>query len=198
MPSSTTASSSQIEQYANRFRSVRAEAQSLVAGVSDEVLLRPPEPGRWSAAQCFDHLNTVGWLLLSRMERQINDAQEHGPFGEEPFRYGFVSRTMIWLMQPTSNVPIPAPSSYTPDAPFTLQAHTVVTEFLQLQDDLVDCVHRSKGLDLRRVRVPSPAAPILTISLGAWYEATIAHERRHLAQAESAVAAVRAIERPPE
>lgn len=190
MPSPTTASSSQIERYAQDFRAIRNEAQSLAEGVPDEVLLRPPEPGRWSAAQCLDHLNTAGWLLLARMERQINDAKEHGPFGEGPFRYGFVSRTMIWLMQPTSNVPIPAPTSYKPDAPSTLQAHAVVTEFLQLQDDLVDCVQRSKGLDLRRVRVPSPAAPILTISLGAWYEATIAHERRHLAQAEAAVAAV--------
>jgi hypothetical protein len=40
--------------------------------------------------------------------------------------------------------------------------------------------------------VASPALPILSISLGAWYEATIAHEQRHLKQARDAVEHVRA------
>lgn len=179
--------STQIERYARGFREIKSRAEELVASHSDDALNTPPAPDAWTAVQCLDHLNTAGWLLLTRIERQINHAEEQGIVGNGPFRYGFVSRTMIRLMQPTSSVSIPAPPSFMPDAPSTLDPHAVATEFVQLQDDFIRCCQRSKGLDLRRIRVPSPALPILSISLGAWYEATIAHEQRHLKQAEEAV-----------
>ena len=189
MPTPATASS-QIDGYIRGFREVKTDAKRLVDETDDTVLCRQPAPGEWSAVQCLDHLNTAGWLLLTRMERQMNDAQENGPFGEEPFEYGFVSRTFVRLMDPESSVSIPAPSSYEPSDDDTLDPHAVTTEFLQLQDDLISCVEQSKGLDLRRVRVPSPALPIVSISLGAWYEATIAHENRHLVQARNAISRI--------
>jgi len=190
MSTPATASPSQIDRYAKHFREIKADAEALIESTDHSVLRTPPAPGEWSAVQCLDHLNTAGWLLLARMERQINDAQENGPFGEEPFRYGFVSRTFIRLMNPESRLSIPAPPSYEPEMQDTLEPHAVATEFLQLQDDLLACIERSRGLDLRRVRVPSPALPIVSLSLGAWYEATIAHEKRHLSQARKAVSRV--------
>lgn len=185
MPTPATASS-QIDEYIRGFREIKSDAKELVEETDDRVLCQQPGPGEWSAAQWLDHLNTAGWLLLTRMERQINDAQENGPFGEEPFRYGFISRTFVRLMDPESSVSIPAPPSYEP-ADHALEPHAVATEFIQLQDDFIHCVESSRGLDLRRVRVPSPALPIFSISLGAWYEATIAHENRHLTQARKAI-----------
>lgn len=190
MPTPATAPPSQIDEYANRFREIKTDAEALINNTDDSTLRTPPAPGEWSAVQCLDHLNTAGWLLLARIERQINDAQENGPYGEEPFQYGFVSRMFIRLMNPESRLSIPAPPSYEPEMKDTLEPHAVATEFLQLQDDLLGCIERSRGLDLRRVRVPSPALPIVSLSLGAWYEATIAHEKRHLTQARNAVARV--------
>lgn len=189
MPTPATASS-QIDGYIQGFRGVKADAKHLVDQTDDHVLVQQPAPGEWSAAQCLDHLNIAGWLLLARMERQINDAQENGPYGEEPFEYGFISRTFVRLMDPESPVSIPAPPSYKPSDDGTLDPHTATKEFVQLQDDFIHCIEDSKGLDLRRVRVPSPALPIVSISLGAWYEATIAHENRHLTQARNAISRI--------
>jgi len=190
MPSSGTAAPP-IQPYLTGFQTIKRDAEALIHSAEEDVLNTAPAPDAWSAVQCLDHLNTAGWLLLTRMERRINDAKENGPFGEGPFRYGFVSRIMIRLMQPSSRLSIPAPPSYEPDARSTLDPHAVTTEFLQLQDDFIACCQRSEGLDLRNVRVASPALPILSISLGAWYEATIAHEQRHLKQARDAVERVR-------
>ncbi|HHP7239567.1 DinB family protein [Longibacter sp.] len=191
MPSPGTTAPA-IQPYLTGFQTIKRDAEALIHSAEDDVLNTAPAPDAWSAIQCLDHLNTAGWLLLTRMERRINDAEENGPFGQGPFRYGFVSRIMIRLMQPSSILSIPAPSSYTPDARHTLETNAVATEFLQLQDDFIACCERSEGLDLRKVRVASPAMPILSISLGAWYEATIAHEQRHLKQARDAVERVRA------
>lgn len=182
----------QLEEYARDFKALKSEAETLVADAGEAELNQAPASGAWTAVQCLAHLNTAGWLLLARMERQIDEARENGPYGDPPFTYGFVSRTFVRMMQPDSTLSIPSPPSYKPDPPYTLTSGAVTEEFLQLQDDLLACVEQSEGLDLRRVRVPSPALPILSISLGAWYEATIAHERRHLAQARRAVEAVQA------
>lgn len=182
----------QLEQYTRDFEALKSEAETLVAEAGEAELNQAPASGAWTAVQCLAHLNTAGWLLLTRLERQISDAHENGPYGEPPFTYGFASRTFVKMMQPDSSLSIPSPPSYRPDPPYTLTSGAVVDEFLQLQDDLLTCVDRSEGLDLRRVRVPSPALPIFSISLGAWYEATIAHERRHLAQAHRAVESVQA------
>jgi hypothetical protein len=87
-------------------------------------------------------------------------------------------------MKPSSDWTFTAPSVFEPDTPETLYPRETVEEFRGLQDQFASCVGQAEGLDLRRIRVASPAVPLLRISLGAWFEATIAHEERHLRQAE--------------
>ena len=45
-------------------------------------------------------------------------------------------------------------------------------------------LNSANGLDLERIRVRSPAVPLIKLSLGAAFEIQAAHERRHLLQAE--------------
>ena len=69
-----------------------------------------------------------------------------------------------------------------PPSPDTLSPPAVLDDFCALQDEFADCVQAAEGLDLRRIRVGSPALLLLRISLGAWFEAHLGHERRPLAQ----------------
>lgn len=173
----------QLENYRSGFRDLKEEATTLVADVDSELLRTHPDPEMWSAVQCIDHLNTAGWLLLQSMERAIQRGQAEGPYGEPPFEYGFVSRWFVRVLKPSSDWTFDAPSLFEPDAPNTLYPGEVVDEFLALQDQLSECVVDAEGLDLRRIRLASPAIPLLRLSLGAWFEATLAHEHRHLGQA---------------
>jgi len=43
--------------YEDQLRSIRQDAEGLMAGLSDAQFNWPPAPGRWSMAGCFDHLN---------------------------------------------------------------------------------------------------------------------------------------------
>lgn len=174
----------QLEQYRNGFLQRKNDARSLLDGVEDDLLTRQPEPETWSVAQVFDHMNTAGWLLLRSLEDAIQKAQEEGPFGKPPFQYGFISRWFVRSMRPSSGWSFTAPSVFEPDATDRLYPKESVKDFCALQDQFADCVTASQELDLRRIRVPSPALPLLRISLGAWFEATLAHEERHLKQAE--------------
>jgi hypothetical protein len=60
----------------------------------------------------------------------------------------------------------------------------VLAEFAKLQGELVRLLRRAHGLDLARVKVPSPVTSLLRLSLGQWFHFLAAHERRHLWQAE--------------
>lgn len=175
----------QLRTYRSAFLDLKSTARTLIQDVDDEILNERPTPDAWSVSQIFDHVNTAGWLLLARIEEALQRAHDGGPRGEPPFRYGIVSRWFVNAMQPSSRWTFTAPSVFEPDAPHTLHPREAVREFLALQDDFAACVERAHELDLRRIRVTSPAVPFLWISVGAWFEATIAHERRHLEQARS-------------
>jgi len=49
-------------------------------------------------------------------------------------------------------------------------------------------LERADGLDLRRVKVPTPVVRWFGLSLGSTFAQAAAHERRHLAQARRVLA----------
>lgn len=175
----------QLEAYRTGFHDLKTEATALIGEADDARLATPPDAETWAVVQLFDHMNTAGWLLLHELEDAIQAGRRDGPFGEPPFEYGFVSRWFVRSVEPSSGWSFTAPSVFEPDAPSMLHPDEVTEEFRGLQDQFADCVAAADGLDLRRIRVSSPAVPLLRISLGAWFEATLAHERRHLAQARA-------------
>ncbi len=181
----------QLDGYRTGFVEFKDEATALVTDVDADTMQRRPDPNGWSVVQCIDHLNTTGWLLLRSMEEKIQRGHDDGPYGEPPFEYGVVSRWFVHVLKPSSGWTFDAPSLFEPDAPNTLYPTEVIDEFLALQDQLAECVEAAEGLDLRRIRFGSPAIPLLRISMGAWFEATLAHERRHLNQARRTLRAVR-------
>ena len=181
----------QLDGYRTGFVDLKGDATALVEDVAPPTMQRRPDPDAWSVVQCIDHLNTSGWPLLRSMEDQIQRGRARGLHGEPPFEYGVVSRWFVHVLEPSSGWTFDAPSLFEPDAPDTLYPNEVIDEFLGLQDQFRDCVEGADGLDLRRIRFGSPAIPLLRISLGAWFEAALAHERRHLAQARRALRAVR-------
>lgn len=180
----------QLEDYRSGFIALKDDATRLVDDVEADLLARRPDPETWAVVQVFDHVNTAGWLLLNPMEDAIQTGRAEGPYGEPPFQYGMISRWFVRSMQPSSGWTFTAPSVFEPDDEQTLRPGEVVEEFRALQDQFAACVAHAEGLDLRRIRIPSPAVPLLYISLGAWFEASVAHQRRHLEQARQILAAL--------
>ena len=173
----------QLTRYHTGFLDLKEEATALTADLNPDAFTRRPDPDTWSVAELLDHMNTAGWLLLQSLEITVQDAQESGPFGTPPFEYGFISRWFVRSMKPSSDWTFSAPEAFEPRAPETIYPNEALEEFRALQDQFANCVEAADGLDLRRIRVSSPAVPLLRISLGAWFEATIAHQERHLTQA---------------
>lgn len=179
----------QLQDYARQFEALKEEAQVLVKGMGDEAFNWRPAPDRWSVGECLDHVNVTGRLLVPKLDDAIAQGRERGLTAEGPFDYGWLGSWWIKQMQPSARRHFTSPRVFEPSSS-TLDKDEVVQAFIILQDDLIARLHAADGLDLRRIKAPSAAFSLLRLSLGAWFESTVAHEKRHLAQARRVVAGV--------
>ncbi len=175
--------SRELQGFCNDFSSLKEQVRQLSADLTGEQFSWKPAEKKWSVAECLDHLNVGGGLVLSALRQAIDRGHRNGIVAEPPFTYGFFSRFFSRIMEPSSRLKMKSVRLYLPAPAAKLEKEPVVTAFMQLQDDFIEQVKRSDGLDLRRIRVASPAIRLLRLSLGAWFAVTIAHEKRHLEQA---------------
>ena len=171
----------QSEEYSAAFLEIRESGVRLLGDLRDDQLNWKPAPDRWSVGECVDHLTITGELLLPGMEAAIASGRARGLTSDGPFAYGWPGRMFIESMQPGGRFTVKTLRLYTPAA--THERLGLSARFTRLQDGFVRALRASDGLDLTRIRVASPANRLLRFCLGVWYEVTIAHERRHLAQA---------------
>lgn len=174
---------SYLRAYRTAFEQVTANVESLTLGLSDEQFNWAPAPEVWSVGQGLVHLNTASEALLPNVERALRHAQTYGPFGTGPFTYGPLSRLFIWSVRPSSPS-LPAPAPYRPPTTSALQRDATLQAFRTLQDRWVAAVEEAAGLDLRKLKAASEAAPFVRLSVGTWFEATPLHQLRHVEQAQ--------------
>lgn len=171
---------SELSEYRRQLRDVRADAEKLVEGLTDDQFNWSPAPGRWSIAECLDHLNS-GWRVLGKLDYKIATATEQGLRGEGPYRHPLLGRLYVRLMEPPPKIRARAPKAYVPKPGQPLSA--VAPRFLELQDEIIRRVIAADGLDLGGIRMSSPISRRFRMSLGQWFAFLAAHERRHLWQA---------------
>jgi len=172
----------ELQGYRDRLAAVREDAAALVGGLSDAQLLWCPAPGRWSIAECLDHLATNALLMLPRLDEAIRQARERGMLGQGPFRYGMMGRWFTRVLEsPPEKVQAKSPKMFLPAR--GLVPAEAVRRFEKAQGDLTALLARANGIDLGRAKAASPAMRLMRFSVGAWLAITVAHEERHLRQA---------------
>lgn len=173
----------ELQRHVGAFEELRDEAHALAAPLSREQFNWRATPEEWSIGQCLDHLNVAGFLLLPRLEEAVEQGHSDGLTGSPPFRYGLVGRLFSHMMRPNPWIRLSSPTAYVPSVEH--EPDVVVPRFVDLQERLTHTVREAEGLHLKRIRVTSPANRLLRLSLGIWFEGTVAHERRHLVQARA-------------
>jgi DinB superfamily len=175
----------EVERLVYQLKVIRQEAEGLVVGMSGPQLDWTPEPGRWSVAQCFAHLNETNRKMADGMEASIQHGRQSNMTGEGPFVYGFVSRLFLRMIEPPVKRRFKAPAAFSaaPGQPWErIQAAWVATH-----DRLDDLLQQANGLDLARIKAQSPASNWLKYPLGMAFWIQTAHDRRHLWQARQII-----------
>ena len=157
---------------------VRERARQLVAGLDDRAFNWSPQRGVWSVAQCIMHLNLSAGPFLEAIDRGM----ELQTPGQGPFRYGPVERWFLRTMEPPVKTRVRTARKFEP--PADLSRDAALSVFLADQDRIVERIRRAQSLHLSRIKVTSPFVPVIRYSLGIALALMVAHERRHLWQAE--------------
>jgi DinB superfamily len=171
----------QLEEYSQQFRQIAGDATLLTAGLTEAQFNWRPAPDQWSIEECLAHLTAAGQVEVDAIEKAVDQAKAKGITGIGPFEYPVWERFILRETEPPVRHQMPSPKHFMPvhGQPLT----GVLPTFLHVQRQFTIQIERADGLDLRRVKVPTPITPLLKLSLGATFIQAAAHERRHLAQA---------------
>ncbi len=174
----------ELAAYQGQFRDNRVAARELCEPLTAERFNWRPADGGWSVAECLTHLNISAALFSEAALRAARDARAQGREGTGPFRYGLLAKIMLWSLNPENRRRYKAPRKFLPP-PTDYEVELVLGEFIASERRWTECLEAASGLDLARVKVPSPAMALLRFPLGATFAIQATHERRHLQQARA-------------
>jgi hypothetical protein len=171
----------ELEQYCKEFDQICTQAKELTEGLNEERFNWRPQPGQWSIEECLAHLLITGNWEIRAIEDAIGHAKSRGLTGAGPFRYGPLERFVLRQTEPPVKRKITTLRHFRPlhGQPVT----AVLPSFLHLQSQLTLLAQGADGLDLARIKVPTPISRLIRLSLGITFAQVAAHERRHLEQA---------------
>jgi len=157
--------------------------RELVVGLTGQQANWRPEPSSWSVAQCLEHVRIVTEEVLPGLEVAIAEAREEGRTATGPFRYGLIGRRFLAGQDPLRRRRVRTLRLYQPSSS-KIELAAAVGRFAAVQATFAEVMTAADGTDLVQVMVPSPAQPLLRLSVGIWLQALPRHTLRHLRQAQ--------------
>jgi hypothetical protein len=162
---------------------IRRRARNLVGDLTAEQLSQRPDPTSWSIAECLAHLNLTAAIVQPKIAAVIERGKKEKIAGQGPFSPGPMGNLMIWIAEPPPKFRLPAPKAIVPKIAHG-EPTDVVAEFMKVQEKWERLIRDSEGLDQKRLKVQSIFPGLPALRLAAPIPWMMAHQRRHLLQAE--------------
>ena len=178
-----------IEEVEAELDEASRRARSLVDGTEGRLFTVRPNPQSWSAAECLSHLSISTELFLPVLRKAIDDARSKGLRGDATPKMDLIGRVLRWFLEP------PIRSRVKTSAPFVPRSvrakSEALAEFATFQHRLKLLLSEAKEIDISKMKVVSPFDKRVKYNVYSAFRIITAHQRRHLWQAEQAVAALR-------
>lgn len=160
-------------------------AIALYQNLPETDLLRKPHPDAWSATECLWHLNSYSKYYLPEIEKVLFTAPE----SIKEYNRGWPGRLMENMMNPAkSNRRFKAFSAHVP--PPQLTPYAEVGSFIDYQEHLLKLLHLAdKGHMNKRISIS--ISRLVKLRLVDIFPFMIAHDERHLQQADRAIQGLR-------
>ena len=164
-------------------------AWQLVRTTDPRLFTVRPNPASWSAAECLSHLSISSEQFLPVLRKAIDDGRAKGLTSDRKPSMDVLGRVLRWFLEPPIRKKVTTTARFVPKS--VRAKADAFGEFSSLQSKLLDLVQEAGGLDLRRLKVVSPFDKRVKYNLYSAFLILVAHQRRHLWQAEQAVAELR-------
>jgi DinB family protein len=172
-----------LDELTGQLNATHARVRELVSGLSPDQLTRRPDPAKWSIAECLAHLNLTASIAQPKIAAAISHGRQANITGTGPFSPGIIGRLLIWIAEPPPKFNLRAPKYISPEIAHGDPAK-VVADFQKFQDGWEKLIRDCEGLHQKRIKVPSLFPGMPRLRLAAPIPWLLAHQRRHLAQAE--------------
>ena len=182
-----------LEDAIRRYEGALILCHDVLSGLDEAAAHRAPEKG-WSVAQCIDHVVISGTKMAARLEGEIQRAREltRTARSSRPARFGWFDRLFVWALgrgkDGKAATRVKTGEAFEPGAGRSIPI--LESEFIALQDRLIQAARSANGLDLADIKVRSILNENFQFALGAWFVGLAAHQERHLDQAMRARKAI--------
>ncbi|MFN0170131.1 MAG: DinB family protein [Bryobacteraceae bacterium] len=156
-------------------------AKKLVEGLPEEALLRRPWPDRWSIAENLQHLDLTSKAYFPILDEAAARGLREADYGNRPFRLDFWGFALKWYLEPPSRMKAKTTKPFEPP-----NSAGALEAFLRSQAQIGQRFESLKGLAIDKIKIRSPFAEQVRYSVWSALNLIVAHERRHLWQAEQA------------
>lgn len=146
-----------------------------------------PTPKSWSANECLQHLNSYGQFYLPAIESVMSISEKRE--SSTQFSPGWLGNYFTKLMMPLADGHVlkkmNSPKDHSPKT--MIDSPLVISEFIDQQEKLLALLNTSKKFDINKAKVGISIAPFIKLKLGDVFRFVIAHQVRHILQAERAL-----------
>jgi hypothetical protein len=165
-----------------------ARARDLVDAIDGRIFTIRPHPNSWSAAECLAHLSLTTESFLPLLQSAIEDGKKRKVTTSKPPKMDLIGRLMRWFLEPPMRSRVKTTAPFVPRS--TRAKSEAFAEFASLQNRLLAILGDTEGLDLTKLKIVSPFDKRMKYNLYSAVRIVAAHERRHIWQAEQAVAEI--------
>jgi hypothetical protein len=171
-----------ITELLDRTELIKAGTQPILRLPPDQ-LTCAPAPGQWSIAEIFGHLNLSNDIYIRSILSRITLASDTGSDEHRSSWFGDWVYEKIIPRPDGSVLKMKSAKSVCPGSQFE-DGREAIESFQRQCDALDDILRHAATKDLQRIRIPFHFIPFLHFSLGDTLRFVIAHNERHLLQAQ--------------
>ena len=162
---------------------IDASARGLVRNLTEGQFHWQPLGGHsWSVAQCIEHLTVTNSLYVTAIRQAVDDAERHRMAPSTTVKLGLWARFFVWNMEPPPKLKLRARAQITSNPKRT--RGELWLAFTHAEERVRRLMIESAGIDVNRTRFANPLLPGTRFSIGVGFMIVLAHNRRHLWQAQ--------------
>lgn len=171
-----------MERWCRLIDGVTRMAEDEFGSCDPELLIRRPEPDRWSVAENLNHLKRFNESYLPQIEAMLAGEYNRPLLSRIPGVPSVMRRMLHHFVKPETSKKMDTFPLWEPES--SLPGNEVVSGFKEHQERLKQMIHSSIPLLERGAVVHSPATRWIVYDLKGAFDMMVDHEKRHLQQAK--------------
>ena len=137
----------------------------------------------WSVLECIEHLNLYGDFYVPAIRESIHASKNHA---SRIYKSGFLGNYFVKSMEPKDK--LNRMKTFKDKYPASSLNTNVLDRFIGQQKDYLDLLEEAKKINLVKTKTRITLTQFLKLRIGDTFRFILAHNDRHLVQADQALA----------